>query len=213
VVDHVAEAVESGDLGDVEFIDCSARLVVTDQGTHCLHYGNSLNGDARIEEVFGNIGGEYHADQTHPGPDGTEAIVTFENGVRAAWTTGDAGTHVSGVDEEYKHIRCVAYADEGHATWEMFGDWRIVSSGREEHGTFGGEEAYWENRQQAQADFQRAMIAWLEGGEPPGTNLEHSLHEWKAVLALYESALSNESIRLDEFGPRADLLDRVAGEC
>lgn len=204
------EAIESGDLGDVEFVDCSGRLVLPDQGTHCLHYGNSLNGDARIETVFGNVSGEYHADQDHPGFDATEAIVTFENGVRAAWATGSAGTQVAGVDEEYKHIMCTAYTDEGHATWEMFGDWEVVSTEREERGDFGGEETYWENRNQAQAAFQRAVLEWLEGGDAPGTNLEQSLHEWKAVLALYESATTNEIVHLDAFDPDPGFLDRIA---
>jgi predicted dehydrogenase len=206
------EAIESGELGEVEFIDCSARLVLTDQGTHCLHYGNSLNGDARIQEVFGNISGEYHDGQVHPGPDATEAIVTFENGVRAAWATGDAGAYSAGADHRYQHVRCVAYTDEGHAKWEEFGDWEVVSSSREERSDFGGEESWRENNLRAQAEFHRAMFEWFEGGDAPGTNLDHSLHEWKAVLALYESALSNESVTLDEFDPDADLVDRVATE-
>ena len=206
------EAVASGALGEVEFLDCSGRLVLTDQGTHCLHYANSLNGDARIKSVFGNVSGDYHAEQGHPGHDGTQAMGTFENGVRAAWATGDAGARVPDAEAEHEHIQCVAYTDAGHARWEMFGDWEIVSADGAERGTFGGEETYWENRNQAQADFQRAVLRWLAGGDPVGTNLERSLHEWKAVLALYESALSNESVRLDAFDPKPTLIERVAAE-
>ncbi|MFB6135360.1 MAG: Gfo/Idh/MocA family protein [Halobacteriaceae archaeon] len=206
------EAIRSGDLGEVEFVECSARLVVTDQGTHCLHYGNALNGDARVREVFGNVGGEYRdgGDRTHPGPDATEAVVTFENGVRAAWTTGGAGTRVAGADREYQHVRCVAHAEAGRVEWEEFGDWAVVSGGRSEGGDFGGEETWRENNRRAQAAFHRAMFDWLDGSDPPGTHLERSLHEWKAVLALYESALANEPVRLDEFDPDERLVDRVA---
>jgi predicted dehydrogenase len=211
-LERCREAIASGELGEVRLLDCSARLVMSDQGTHCLHYANAMNGDARIEEVYGTASGPFRTDRAHPGPDATEAQVRFENGVRALWTTGSAAPAVEGRDAEYQHKRAVAYADAGHASWEQFGDWEIVSPDRTERGDFGGAEAWRESNRRAQAAFHEATLDWLEGGDPPGTNFEHSLHEWKAVLALYASALRDEPIRLDAFDPGSDLVERLAAD-
>lgn len=69
---------------------------------------------------------------------------------------------------------------------------------------------WWANNILAQAGFHKEMLAWLEDDSKPcGTNLSRSLHEWKAVLALYASALDRKPINLASFDPPSDLIDRL----
>jgi predicted dehydrogenase len=201
------EAVESGRLGEVRFLDCSAGLSITDQGTHCLHYANALNGDQRIDTVFATVSGPFYDEQVHPGPDATQAAIVFENGVRCQWTTG---TYAPSVGEaEYQHKRAVAYTDRGRVQWEQFGEWAIVGPETVEYGDFGRMARWQQTNIEAQARFHEAMFEWLEAGPKPATNLEHSLHEWKAVLALYASALWRTPVTVSKFEPESGLVERV----
>lgn len=59
-------AIASGDLGKVLFIDSSAGMDITNQGTHALHYANSLNGDQPVVSVFGATHGWDRNDLTIP---------------------------------------------------------------------------------------------------------------------------------------------------
>ena len=95
------EALESGRLGAVRFLEFSAGMNLPAQGTHTLHYGGSLNGDAAVVSVFGAASGLTEGDPLHPGPEHTVAQLVFENGVRAMYqcnknTYGSSTLHLSG---------------------------------------------------------------------------------------------------------------------
>ncbi len=82
------DALRSGRLGQVKFLDISAGMNIAGQGTHTLNYGMSLVGDVSVVRVFGNAYGWDAKDPGHPGPATTEAYLTFANGVRGLWTSG-----------------------------------------------------------------------------------------------------------------------------
>lgn len=206
---RVREAVADGRIGDATALDASARLTLTDQGTHCLHYANSLAGDRRIEAVSGAVTGPFREEGMHPGPAATTASVRLAGGLRMRWRTGEAAPYCGDPATEYQHVRATAFGDGGHVAWAEFGDSEVVGAGGVDHEGFPGEEAYREARERAQAAFHRATLDWLAGGEPPGTHLARSLREWKAVLALYASSLRGDPVVLDDFDPAPGLVDRV----
>lgn len=82
------EAVTSQRLGAVKFLDISAGMNISGQGTHTLNYGRSLIGDPRVTQVFSNASGFSGQDGGHPAPDTTAACLSFANGVRGLWTSG-----------------------------------------------------------------------------------------------------------------------------
>jgi len=195
------EAIESGELGKPLFVDASAGLTITDQGTHSLHYGNSLNGDRQVVRVFGAISG-WGNDEYHPGPVNSVGYITFDNGVRMLWNTGPTAPVCGDPEMSYQHVRAAAYAERGRVLWEEFGKWEIVGPNGVQSGDYGGREEWRANNIKAQTAFHEEMIDWLEDdSKPAGTNLKRSLHEWKAVLALYASSLTRSPIIMDEFDP------------
>lgn len=206
---RVREAVAAGQVGEVTALDASARLTLTDQGTHCLHYANSLAGDRRIEAVSGTVRGPFRDEGMHPGPAATSASVRLAGGLRMRWRTGEAAPYCGDPTTEYQHVSATAFGDEGHAAWAEFGDREVVGRGSVDREAFPGEEAYREGRERAQAAFHRAALDWLAGGDPPETHLQRSLREWKAVLALYASSLRGEPVVLEGFDPDPGLVDRV----
>ena len=203
------QALRSGALGDVKFLDLSARMNIAGQGTHTLNYGMSLIGDSPVVQVLGNVSGWTQSDRMHPGADSSAACLTFANGVRGMWTSGNVSPQCGG-EQFWKHVRVAAYADRGRVLYEDFGKWEIVGEGVADQGDFGGMEGYQRNNTVAQAEFHKAMIAWYEDpAKVPGTNLKQSLHEWEVILALYQSALDRRPIDMANFNPADDLVDRL----
>ena len=195
------EALESGGLGAVKFLDISSGMNIAGQGTHTLNYGRSLIGDPKVVRVFGSAAGWDARDRGHPGPAATEAYLTFANGLRGIWTSGWVSPRCGDPETVWQHVRIAAYAEEGRVNYEEFGDWEIISPRGAERGTFGGMDEGRRNNLKAQAAFHRAMFDWLDRGDAPGTSLAASLHEWKVVLALYASALAREPIDVETFMP------------
>jgi predicted dehydrogenase len=207
------EALEGGDLGEVRFIEISAGMNISGQGTHVLDYGMSLNGDSPVARVFGAASGTRGLEGYHPAPDSTTGYLVFENGVRASWTMGPLAPRFGDPETEWQHVRAAAYADRGRVEWREFGEWVIVGPGpgRDERGEFGGMDAWRAGNAKAQAAFHEAMLDWIEdASNTPGTNLAQSLHEWKVVLALYESAARRAPVDLATFDPQDGIMKRLA---
>lgn len=205
------QAVASGQLGQVKFLDISAGMNIANQGTHTLNYGRSLIGDPKVTLVAGNAFGWDLGDPTHPAPEATQAYLVFENGVRGLWTLGPISPRIGDPGTTWQHVRVVAYADRGRVNYEEFGQWEIVSPERVERGDYGGADVWGHNNLLAQAEFHRALIAWgKQDSLEPGTSLQQSLHEWKVVLAVYTSAVKNRPVEIASFEPQDDLFQALA---
>ena len=203
------QAVSSGSLGEVKFLDISAGMNIAGQGTHTLNYGMSLIGDVRVARVFANASGWDDADPGHPGPATSEAYLTFENGLRGLWTSGTTSPRCGDPDTIWQHVRAAAYCERGRVLYEEFGRWEIFGQEFEERGSFGSLEEHGRNNLIAQAGFHQAMFDWLEDeSKVPGTNLKQSLHEWEVVLAMYQSTLERRPVELAGFDPADDLVER-----
>ena len=204
------DALKSGGLGDVLFLDISAGMNVSGQGTHVLNYGFSLNGESPVTDVFAAASGGEGMTGYHPGPDSTSGYLKYHNGVRGLWNNGPTSPRCGDSTTDYQHVRLAAYAERGRVLWEEFGKWEIVGPDGTQTGTFGGSEAWVDGNLRAQAEFHNAMFDWIEDDASiPGTNLKQSLHEWEVILALYLSALDRTPVSLDTFDPPEDLFDRL----
>jgi predicted dehydrogenase len=204
------EALQSGKLGKVRFIDCSAGGTIADQGVHVIDWAMSLNDDEPVVAVFGAASGSRDlAHPMHPSPDTTVAKLEFANGVRGLWNLGYSAPRVLDRDAYYVHLRVAAYADCGHVLFEQFGRWEIVSP----NGVEGGRtdwETWTDVDTVAQANFTNAMFDWLEDGDnPPGTNLKRSLEQWNAVLGLYASTICRRPVDIP-FDPPDDLWESLS---
>jgi predicted dehydrogenase len=207
------QAIASGTMGEVTFLDISAGMNIAGQGTHTLNYGRSLLGRARVQSVFGSATGFSTDDTGHPAPDTTIAQLTFDNGVRGLWSSGSVSPRC-GADPTtvWQHVRVAAYAERGRVNFEEFGKCEIISPIGSDITEWSGMEAWQVGNQLAQARFHQAMFYWLETGEAPGTSLDESLHEWAVVLAVYQSALERRVVEMATFSPPEDLFDRLRSE-
>ena len=202
------DALHSGALGEIKFLDFSAGMNISGQGTHILDYAMSFNYDSPVVRVFGAVSGTEQTDTVHPAPDSSVGYLTFENGVRGLWNNGPTAPRAGDPETIYQHVRVAVYADQGRVTYEEFGAWEIVSPTGREAGDFGGLDTWRANNVVAQGGFHQAMIDWHEDdAKPCGTNLKQSLHEWSVVLALYLSALERRPIEMADFDPPENLFE------
>ena len=203
------EALHSGALGEVLFLDATAGSTICDQGVHVLDWAMSLIEDSPPVRVFGTAtGAENLAHRMHPSPDTTTAQLEFANGVRALWNLGSSAPRVQDHPEVWKHCRVAAYAQRGHTLYEEFGRWEVVADGQTV-ASGAVDMAQWEETNlAAQAVFTNAMFDWMEGDAPVGTHLARSLQQWNAILGLYASAVYRKPIDLP-FEPPDDLWERL----
>lgn len=202
---RLREALRSGALGQVRFVDASAMGVICDQGVHVVDWAMSLMEDTPVTRVFGSaVGSENLTHRMHPSPDMTVAELEFANGARGLWTLGASAPRVLDDPVYWKHCRVAAYADRGRVLYEEFGRWEIVSPAGTEQGHV--DDRGWEaGNHLAQAALTDAMFAWLEeDGEPVGTNLRRALTQWNVVLGLYASMVWQRPVELP-FDPPDDL--------
>ena len=203
------EALKTGELGELRFLDCSAVGTICDQGVHVLDWAMSLNGDAPATRVFGTASGSKNMTHpVHPSPDTTIAQLRFANGVYGLWNLGFTAPRVSPEEVYYKHCRVAAYAEYGHTLYEEFGRWEIIGPDRQESG-HADDRGWRAGNHLAQANLTEAMFDWLEDDhKPAGTNLKRSLVQWNTILGLYASTVLRTPIDLP-FDPPIDLWPRL----
>ncbi len=203
------EALRSGRLGKLLFLDASARGTICDQGVHTLDWAMSLNEDVAPVSVFGGASGAQEMSGRQPSPDTAAAQVLFANGVRMLWHLGHSAPRTLDDPAYYKHCRVAAYAERGHTLYEEFAGWEIVSSTGTQAGRVASAEDWTEGNHTAQANLTNAMLDWLEDGERPvGTNLKRALAQWNVVLGLYASVVTHRPVDLP-CDPPDDLLERL----
>ncbi len=204
------EALNSGKLGKVLFLDFSAGMNISQQGTHILDYAMSLNLDTRVVRVFGAASGGKEMKTIHPAPEMTVGQLLFANGVYGMWSTGYVAPRTIDDQATYKHIRIAAYAERGRTLYEELGKWEIVSSDGVEVGKIANVKEWEEGNYIAQVGLTNAMFDWLEDdSKPVGTNLECALHQWNVVLGLYASSVLRKVIDIP-FDPPEEIFLNLA---
>jgi predicted dehydrogenase len=192
--------------GVVKVVNMSCGMTMAGQGTHAINYGRLLAGDPMIKTVFANASGWDVSDPRYAGPETMEAYIVFDNGARGVLASGAMAPRFGDPAVVWQHVHVEAFAEKGWAEQSEFGSWRIKGEGKDAIGDYGGMETWAHNNDLSQAGFYKAMLDWKKTGREPGTSLRVSLHEWAAVLAMYQSILTGKPIDLDGFQPQSALL-------
>jgi predicted dehydrogenase len=197
------EYVAAGKIGEVRFIDVSARSTMLDQGVHVLELAHSYNAFAPFTRVFGNVSGRETLASRQPAPDLAAMAIDFANGVRAQMVCGLIAPTANDNPVIYHHKRIAAYGTRGWVHWTMTG-WERFS---EVDGYASGEHVYAEQDDRAQAALTDAAFEWAaDETKLHPTRLERNLQQFNVVLGGYTSALEGRPVDLP-FDPPDGLLD------
>ena len=197
--------IAEGRIGEIKFIDASARSRAGEQGGHVLQLVSSYIDNARPVRILGQISGsENLTAATHPAPSHAVAHVLYENGLHVSLAFGtEMGQKASDDPGIYGHKRVFVVGTKGFVHWR-FSSWERSTL---EGGYEGGPLNYGEQDVVAQGNFTEAVFDWLddESNVHP-THLKQSLVECNLILGMYYSGVTNKIIDLP-FEPPDGLMD------
>jgi predicted dehydrogenase len=200
--------VAEGRIGDVRFIDVSARSTILDQGVHVLELAHSYNSYAKPTSVFAAVSGAKTLSSKQPSVDTATATVAFANGVRAELVTGYHAPRAGTAESVYHHKRIAVYGTKGFVHWTMASWERFTPEGGYESGT----HDYTTEDDLAQGVLtDSAFELCADPSRAHGTSLEHSLTQFLIILGAYVSALDRRPVELP-FDPPDRLLERLKRE-
>ena len=198
--------VAEGKIGEIKFIDASARLVPVDQGPHVLQLISSYIDNSRPVKVMGQVSGAGPLGSAQPSTAHAVARIIYENGLHvsvafgtemAPWVIKDTGNN--------RHKRVLVIGTKGFVHW-AFDEWERSTP---EGGYESGDLDYGQQDVLAQAGLTEAVFDWLEDeGKVHPTHLEQSLAEFNLLLGIYQSALTHAPVELP-FDPPDGLLDSL----
>ena len=195
--------VAEGRIGEVRFIDVSARSTMLDQGVHVLELAHSYNAFAPFTRVFGQVSGRETLFSRQPAPDVAEAAIDFSNGVRAQMVCGVVAPRANDNESIYFHKRIAVYGTRGFVQWKMSG-WERFSP---DDGYASGPSDYREQDVRAQAALTDAAFEWaVDENKSHPTRLERNLQQFNVILGGYTSALEGRPVDLP-FDPPDGMLD------
>ncbi len=199
---ELLDLVRSGAIGDVRFIDGSARYALAGQGTHVLNLMFAFADGARPARVFGQVGGRLDAIPHHPCPSRAVGEIVFDNGVHGLLACGENAPAVHDPKVDWMHKRVAVYGTKGFVHWTM-NSWELSTPDR---GCERGEKEYAAEDVLGQAAMTDAIFEWLEDEAKPHANrLDVSLAEVNTILGIYKSGLDRDVIALP-FTPEGSLL-------
>jgi len=180
-----------GRIGDVRFIEVSARLNMLGQGTHITDLMFAVNDYAEPESVFGQAFGTDGFKSTHPTADMAEAYITFENGIHGLLVIGKNASRMDDHRPESQHKRVAVYGTHGFIHWQMNAWERKLKDGDYEY----GEKDYREEDVLGQQGLTEATFDWLEDESKLHPNrLDVSLTEFGVILGIFESVVKRAPV-------------------
>lgn len=197
--------VAEGRIGDIKFIEASARSTVCDQGVHVLELAQSYNGFAAPARVFGNVAGAGPIDSRQPSPATAVASIDFKNGVQVQLLCGDVAPETIEGGGTCSHKRVAVHGSKGFIQWTMH--WWERST--PEDGYERGEHSYGQQDTLAQAALTDAAFEWVkDDSKLHPTRLERALAKFNALLGVYVSTLTHEPVDLP-FEPPDGIMDAL----
>ncbi len=198
--------VAEGKIGEIKFIDASARSTPVDQAPHVLQLVSSYIDNSRPVKVLGQIAGREQLDSAQPSPMHAAGQAIYENGLHVSLAFGTGmGTLASEGGGTVTHKRVFVVGTKGFVHWR-FSSWERSTH---EGGYEGGPLNYGEQDIQAQGNLTEAAFNWLddEKNEHP-THLKQSLAEFNLLLGIYYSGITNQIIDLP-FDPPDGLMNSL----
>ncbi|MGQ9607987.1 MAG: Gfo/Idh/MocA family protein [bacterium] len=194
--------VEEGKIGEIKFIEVSARLNMSGQGTHITDLMFAFNNYAEPESVFGQASGIEGFKSTHPTADMAEAYINFKNGKHGLIVCGTNAPKVGDYPEHY-HKRIAVYGTQGFVHWWMEG-WEKKIEKYE-----CGSKSYAEEDLLGQKGLTEAVFDWLEDDNKRHPNrLDISLMEFSVILAIFESVVKRAPVYFPT-DPPDDILQQL----
>ena len=200
------KTVAEGKIGEIKFIEGSARMWPVEQAPHVLQLISSYINNSQPVKVFAQTAGKHYLTHKSPSPDNSTAAIWYKNGVRAHVNFGTASApKVHESEHVHMHKRVAVYGSKGYIQWTMWNWERFTPEGGYESGKhdYGAEDVL------AQAGLTDAVFDWIKDeSKIHPTHLKQSLAEFNLLLGIYVSGLEHRVLDLP-FDPPNKLLETL----
>ncbi|WP_162463094.1 Gfo/Idh/MocA family protein [Paenibacillus psychroresistens] len=187
---------QTGAIGEIEFIRASTRVNIMEQGSHVIDMVMFFNDFSPVSWVMGQTGlCEGKDSSSIVAPDESMASVLFENGVRATIECGAFARSIPGETNPFYHIGVEVYGKEGHLKIALNQSLEVRNYITQSHII---EKSSWED------GYLEALIAYLDSIDSYVSNaegghicdLEHSMLSYQVIMAIYHTAKYGGKITL-----------------
>jgi predicted dehydrogenase len=173
----------------------ATRLMIIDKSTHYIDMARYLTG-ADVESVYAQLG--YHGGHPEVGENFSSIVMVMTNGTRVHdlhnwgchfWDRrGVVLTAATKVEGEQGTIRIERTPDGSPGTYRLYRDNRLLK-----------ETAYRESSDKGSygSSFLELVRA-VRQGDQPMNNSDETLHEMRVIEACYQSARTNQVVRIDQ---------------
>ena len=188
---RIKEAIDAGEIGEVEFYRTTSHVKIHGQGTHMIDLVRFLHNEKPFAWVMGSISGIQTFDSKVPGPDKDVAVFAFEDGVHLYLECGEQAPHRQ--DEPTTSLNCYIEAvgtrgrawsgiNKGYRLWTRDGKYI------EEPGD------YTVQNLDAQIGFVRELIESIETGKEHRNSARISRPTQEAIVVAIRSAIERKQL-------------------
>lgn len=193
----VKEIVDSGEIGEISYVNATCQAWLSQLGTHFMDYIMWINNRVHAKWVVGHVHGKEILKDSHPSPNYTMGHVEFENGVRSYFEFGKLSASYMPKENFWLDNRLIAYGTHGYAWGDTNGRWGAFT--RSSNGQVIGEEGDGWGVQQStrlQPLYLKDLADWLdEDSKIHPCNVEIAYHGYEILEAVCISAMDH--IRVD----------------
>lgn len=209
------DIVDSGDIGEVAYINATCQAWLAQLGTHYMDYILWANNGSRAKWAVGHVHGKELLSDHHPSPNYTTGHVEFENGVRSYFEFGKISASHMPKENFWVDDRLTVYGSHGYTWADANGRWGAFT--KSSSGEVIGEEGDTWGVQQStvlQPLYLKDLADWLDDDSKiHPCNIDISYHGYEILEAVCISALDN--IRVDlplDTADREDIFERMRRE-
>ncbi|MBM3213091.1 Gfo/Idh/MocA family oxidoreductase [Candidatus Poribacteria bacterium] len=193
----VKEIAESGDIGQINYINATCQAWLSQLGTHFMDYILWINNGIHAKWAVGHVHGKELLEDSHPSPNYTMGHLEFENGVRSFFEFGKLSASYMSKEKFWLDNRLLVYGTHGYVWGDTDGRWGALT--KKSNGEVIGEEGDGWNIQQStrlQPLYLADLADWLDDDtRVHPCNIDISYHGYEILEAVCISAMDH--IRVD----------------
>lgn len=193
----VKAIVDSGDIGEVEYVNATCQAWLSQLGTHYMDYILWANNASHAKWVVGHIHGKELLSDHHPSPNYTMGHVEFENGVRSFFEFGKLSASHMPKDMFWLDDRLTVYGTRGYAWGEPNGRWEAFTKSTKGE-VINGQGEPWSVQESIllQPLYLKDLADWMDDdSKVHPCNVDISYHGYEILEAVCISAMDH--IRVD----------------
>jgi len=183
-----------GCIGEMKFIRAATfSRTLLEMGGHMMDLMLMILQEADPTAVWATSAGAegFQSPIQHYAPRQTLAQILFPGPLEVLWVHSQDGVNTLGESTCYMHLEFNVWGTEGYAWHTQNEGWGYQRRGMAE--PVGGPTSWWDDNEQAQVEFTRAVGKWIE--DPAAEHecsLEHSLRGFRTLMGMCKSSLTGQ---------------------